>query len=273
VGRSRKRTAPDTEDNVPVNWLAHLDEWAKTASPATIWRNPYGYFPLTRYPRLRPHDDPAGRRTYLQHLGKQVSDIDANPEAAQAIEGLSLRQRSEVAALVFDCTLDLQEHTRWRGEDENYESLTRQAERLARNLESCKRSMRKAFDHFASATSGLTPMLDAEKIRWELENHIAAVEATILTSKLKGAVKRSSYYQAFADDPTALAMVKLFWLFHYGCRLSVGKSEVRVALIRNGLWSEYTKSTRYAVGGPEEARGCDAVRKAVERFRLPQRTS
>jgi hypothetical protein len=62
-------------------------------------------------------------------------------------------------------------------------------------------------------------------------------------------------------DPTTDNMVHLFWFFHHECNLSRDESEKRTALIRNAFWTKVKGIHKVMI-----FRGCDAVRKAVERF-------
>src|SRR5262249_25309541 len=85
----------------------------------------------------------------------------------------------------------------------------------------------------------------------------------------------SDFYRSVAseyprlEDPVRLAMVQLYWLLRHGCGLSGHESEVRVALIRNALWTKHgiTAIPIRAKGTPVKSKGCDAVHVAVMRFK------
>jgi hypothetical protein len=72
-----------------------------------------------------------------------------------------------------------------------------------------------------------------------------------------------------SDNPTAFGMVRLYWFFGHGCRLSGDESEVRVALIRNAFWREFGVETVPYRAKYEDAqsKGCEAVHVVVNRFR------
>jgi hypothetical protein len=68
--------------------------------------------------------------------------------------------------------------------------------------------------------------------------------------------------------------VQLYWLFRHGFDFDAGEAELRAALIRNCLWKDFAKPVRCSSRNlRDQSIGCDAVRKAVQRFRLPQGTT
>jgi hypothetical protein len=266
----------------PYNWLKRLDEAAANFPVAETWLQPYDYFVLTRYPHLQPREPERGdlpggylrpgRQTYEQQLREQEELIRAHAEACRTLEHLSLKQCCEVAALVSDLTMELEEHAKWTAQPKQLRDCARQVARLERSLGSGTRNIQKELGKMIAATSGLDPFVGGRRIRNSLEQisrEIAALKLALPAHyfwELGDAVRKSDYYQLFEHDPTTSAMAQLYWLFRYGCGLSVGESEVRVALIRNNLWSKYAGSISYGEGSSEESRGSDAVRNAVKRF-------
>jgi hypothetical protein len=66
----------------------------------------------------------------------------------------------------------------------------------------------------------------------------------------------------------SLNTVKLFWFFHYGCKLTEAEAEIRTALVRNKFWSEWVSSIPVLLEyNGTESKGCESVRHAVGRFR------
>jgi len=284
-GNSNKRVVQKARKKTGlVNWLKHLDEEAPCFSPALTWLQPYDYFLLTRYPRLQPRDDKIGERTYAKLVNRQEQQILAHPQAQQALVELSPERHKEVAALVFDWTVHFQEHAKWSKYPEQFRTRARQSARLARLLQSHRKKVQKSIVKIASAVSGFDPELGGKGIVEALQRNFEQIASAGLNTspwddgKLSSRVKESSYNQLFADDLVTLAMVQLFWFFRHGCELSVGESEVRAALIRNELWSDYADPVKRSIQKSEsnqkneESEGCDAVRQAVKRFRLPKGT-
>ena len=104
-----------------------------------------------------------------------------------------------------------------------------------------------------------------------------AADSDWLTRVKSLAQDRSSteYIKFLALTPLESEMVKLYWFFRHECGLQTGECEVRAALIRNCFWTKHGVRAvkirqRYQDG---ETRGCDAVRRAVERFRPEKGTS
>jgi hypothetical protein len=70
-------------------------------------------------------------------------------------------------------------------------------------------------------------------------------------------------------------MVMLYWFFRHECKLPAGESEVRTAMIRKSFWAKFgiEKVVFRPKYSADESLGCEAVRKAVERFRLDRGTT
>ena len=95
------------------------------------------------------------------------------------------------------------------------------------------------------------------------------------SERLEGRLQtlNSGYLAMFVRDPSTLSMVQLYWLLR-GFGLSAGESELRVGLIRNGLWKSSMGRVRCVTRRlGDQIIGCDAVRKAVQRFHLAKGTA
>jgi hypothetical protein len=287
VRDGNEHTAQEAERNSgPVNWLQWLDKIALTLPPAESWLQPYDYFLLTRHPHLQPPDPigrdykktyQVGKQTYERQLREQQERISADLEARQVLEGLSEVQCRQLAALVFELTVELQEHVKWKALPNELQKRTRPFARLVRGLETDARQMEKIIERT------LAKMPEVDRLIGR-DIHYSLVLISLQVAKFKAALqasfpgdvnaeaKNSDYYRKAVQDTPDRAMVELYWLLHYGCWLAVGESEFRVALIRNNLWLEYAGAVSCTIGSGEESRGCDAVRLAVRRFRLPEGT-
>jgi hypothetical protein len=284
-GTSREK--PAGERRKADNWLKWLDKIALTLPRAFSWLQPYDYFLLPRCPHLQPLDPGSrdykntfhdGKRTYEQQLREEQGRISDNLDARRVLEGLSEDLSRQLAALVFDLTVELEEQVSWTTQPKQFEKCAREVARLERKLESFTRRAQADVRTMLDAVAALERLGAGRRIHDSLERvsrEIAALQPALPASyfrELREAVKESDYFQLVANDPATLAMVQLYWFFHHGCGLPVGESEVRVALIRNNLWSKKAGTVNYAVGSTEESRGCDAVRQAVNRYRLPEGT-
>jgi hypothetical protein len=276
VSRAMEKATDHNKHAAPENWLEWLDALAQTFPGAETWSQPYSYFFLTRYPHLQPHDqnDDVGKRTYEERLRKQEELLSSNSKSRQALRKLSPGLRREVSALVSDLTMELEQHVKWKQMPMQMVKGTASQGRILRSLESKIRKLETTLGQMVNLTSKLPwPEIDGDvrKISKQVALFRAAMRP-LAPRRQANAVRNSDYFQMAAKDTPIFAMVRLFWLFHYGCKLTVGDAEVRVAAIRNALWSEYAEPVECAIRKSDESKGCDAVRKAVERFRLPKGT-
>jgi hypothetical protein len=271
VARSRTvriETQRSAKERRPINWLANVDKIACILAPADTWLHPYDYFHLTRYPRLRPKGDPIGERTYQKCLAKQIAEFEEHLEARRVLTKLSAYQRKELAALVFDWTCHFIDQAEWKEKTEISNALVRGSKKIERATKSLLNNIQAAVEKIPEA--GFESVVEAIKDSHE------TISGALMTSpdqyqKVADAMKNFPIYE---EDLTTLAMVQLYWLFHRSFRLPVGESEERVALIRNSLWSRYAKPVTLAISySGEESRGCDAVRRAVQRYQPQKGTS
>lgn len=134
------------------------------------------------------------------------------------------------------------------------------------------RDVRRKLENLRTYADRLDPMLGCKKY---------VVAAKDCLNRLPQKVDDSSFpnFQSLIEDPffytapmnpTNCCMVRLYWFFRRGCRLSGDESEVRVALIRNAFWGKYgIAPVSYRPDYSEaESKGCPAVHEAVRRFRL-----
>jgi hypothetical protein len=242
--------------------LAWLDARAADLLPAKSWLHPYDYFMLTRYSTLRPAEDnrpksnfPAGKATYEHHLAVEQQHLSLCE--ARILRMLLPEQRQQLSALVYELNLHFEEHRSYRDKMENLRALLRAEDRNSRLEE----KIRQGLEELSAIAEKLRDPLGEKLISDAIQHfNVQNVERSLF---------KSAHFRIFADDPSTLAMVQLYWLFRHGFELSSGESEVRVAMIRNCFsrtWGVH-KVARTARSGVA-AVGSDAVRKAVERFRL-----
>src|ERR1022692_3332939 len=115
----------------PYNWLKRLDEAAANFPVAENWED-YDCFVLTHHPQLQPRDpgDVVGRRAYEERLRDQEELISSNSSTRQVLRKLSPEQRREVSALVYDLTVELKQHVKWKQMPEEMVQGTGPLERL-----------------------------------------------------------------------------------------------------------------------------------------------
>lgn len=267
----------DRGGSAPVNWLASLDGWAQTWPPARSWLHPYDFFVLTRYPQLQPGEDSrpksnfaSGKETYEQHLAAQLERVgDCNQ---RILRRLTPEHRKELAALVFELSLHFEEHRQYAS------TVTKLREEIE-NLKRLELKVNQARDVILSAIQ------EVHKLASKLNDPVGS-DILAAASRMKVRASRqereswmdtligNNYFQLFASDASTLAMVQLYWLFRHGFGFEAGESELRVALIRNCEWKNLVKPVRCVSRNlGDQSIGCDAVRKAVRRFRLPQGTT
>lgn len=268
------------------NWLDWFDGEAKKLPPATSWLG-YSYFMFARYPRLRPvvlkapnrsqlnlH---AGHRAFRESLSEWLRQIQASREARDVLTGLSPCQRNQLAALVADSVEGFHGVGEYQARLKVHKDLCALAVRAPR----CQRLRHKKL---SEARSALERLIEYERsVAHDLGKDLLVPAENSLKCLPEQVPKIPDFHRLLNDPalhttPIKTAnkyMVRLYWFFRHGCKLSGDDSEVRVALIRNAFWRphgvpwvDYRKN--YATG---ESRGCDAVHIAVRRYPPDQGTS
>jgi hypothetical protein len=235
---------------------------------------------LARYPHLRPkeHIPPnrnvsAGQESFDRQLTKQQDGLAGCNK--RILRKLDPEQRNQLSALAFELSLHVEEHV-------NY---ARRLEELKRQIAKVKQSEKAAAREIAKIDSGLKQLSKiSESISDPVGSRILAeaqermpqsVDHLGWSKRLEGVLQtlNVSYLAMFAEDPGTLSMVQLYWLFRsFG--LGAGESELRVGLIRNGLWKSSMGRVRCVTRRlGDQIIGCDAVRKAVQRFHLAKGTA
>lgn len=274
VRQKTKRLAEsDPPDQVsgPINWLAHLDRKAARLRRRANWSDlaPYCFW-FIRYSHLRLDAPPDALQQELKKREAEIRGADL-----RILGTLSPDLRQQLAALVCDTINDFE---RFR---DRQRTLTRL--RNLRNDQGRKLA--------AKVKGAITAVSDLHSYAWNLDPWLREptagiakkflVEINVIQTERRMNPRRIADWadlhirmvteddnHPVPDDPTSSGMVKLYWFFHHGCELNTDEAEVRTALVRNALWTEYADAVRFVptYTGSESA-GCDAVRKAVTRFR------
>jgi hypothetical protein len=284
-GSKPSLSVAQTPGGTVAGWLAHLDAKAKTLQPATSWSNPYDCFMLARYPWLQPKSGlvpdttfRVGELMFSKWIKKQDECISTDKKARRALRDLNDSQRRQLAALVYECTVQLEEHLVWADRLRNAVKLAKEAESFEKRLTRTKNGLLRAFPEFEKASSRVDELVGPQEVLSQVRQLSSSIQQ-IRTSHgvdywagIRRSILESKYYRMVALDPTSMGMAQIFALLHYDFGITKGEAEVRTALIRNALWS--TRSThvpkvkitsRYL---HDQAIGCDAVRKAASRFRF-----
>lgn len=253
-----------------VDWLASLDGWAQEWTPAKSWLHPYDYFVLTRYPRLQPVEDAVGKEVYERQLARQLIQLASC--SLRILKRLTPEQQKQVAALVYELSLHFEEHRRYAEELARLRELIKSWKRLEREVGQAKRKIDSAIERVLKFASALKDPVGSNILAasCKMKQRLSPQDL----ESWMNALVRNDYFRLFASDPSILAMVQLYWLFRHGFGFDAGESELRTALIRNCLWTNFVKPVRcISRKMTDQPIGCDAVRKAVRRFRLPKGTT
>lgn len=289
----------------PFNWLKRLDKEAPKCPRARSWGN-YDYFVFARYPHLQPKADPGdstrkalggGPGGFCDTLVKWGAKIFQIRGGRLTLKGLNPDSRRQLAALVVDIVADFEdclEIAPWRAV---LKMVNLRGHRWELQLKRKVAKIKAALEDLRNRADRVDDRLTEEYLRFGEErprarnstpvkgllasafSHAAEDCLNILaqvgrTSRASALTSGRIFHPALENLAT-LGMVKLYWFFHYGCGLSAGESEVRVARIRNALWGKFgvPKVSYRAAYGTVESKGCDAVRIAISRFLPPQGTS
>ncbi len=253
------------------NWLKWLDGEVRKFPRGANWLKhpPFQFarcrlFMMARYPQLRrPFPD--------EILGRALSgaehEMSEHREARHALDGLNDRQRKELAALFLDTVDSLTSYKGYRRSANRVHKLANEAARRTRMLTRKLEKARRALEDLRKYGASLDELLG-----WE---HVRAAETSLERLRKLKEDTDPEFYQSIRpeypalEDPVTLGMVQLYWFFRHGCRLSGDEAEVRVARIRNALWTEHGVPEvgyrpEYQTG---ESKGCNTVHIAVLRFK------
>jgi len=279
---------PSPRSTTLVNWLSELDRKANTLPRATNWVQPYGLFMLMRYARLRPrpwpNDARSKRECWVQEataariLQEWESRIANHSETAVCLNGLSAKQRGQLAALLIETVEEFEYYKSLKGKSQWANEVQREARRRTRILDRKLQKARKAVGELRSYAEdsrvGKSPDQPDHAARVTLGYQYRIAAANALQSLVVPPPRIEVYESLRGEYPTpdraeTFGMVRLYWFFRHECGLTGHDSEVRVARLRNAFWTDYGASPvtcrpTYKTG---ESSGCEAVRLAVRRFR------
>lgn len=223
------------------NWLKWLDEEVQKFPSAADWLQhpPFQFarcrlFMMARYSQLRrPFPD----EVLSQEFSRAEHRIAEHPEARHALDGLNDQRKKEIAALFSDIIESLRSYRSHRRSANRVHKLTGEApsrtRMLTRKLEKARRALGDLREYAGS--------LD-ELLGWE---HVRAAESSLRALQKLKEDTAPEFYQSLKseypalEDPVTLGMVQLYWFLRHGCGLSGDEAEVRVARIRNSLWTEH----------------------------------
>jgi hypothetical protein len=255
-----------------------VDGWAREWPRATSWLQPYDYFVLVRYPHLQPKKriprNSAGRKSFNRQLTKQQKRLaECNK---RILRKLDPEQRKQLSALVYELTIHFEEQINYAGRLREFEKQSPQMKRAERVTARAKAKINTALNQLSKIGESIGDAVDVRTLA-ETQKQISQTIDDLgwsperLDDRLQAL--NSSYLAMFAQDPSTLSMVQLYSLL-LSFDLSVGESELRVGLIRNGLWKRWVGPVRCVTRRLDDQMiGCDAVRKAVRRFQFPKGTT
>ncbi|HTC63607.1 MAG TPA: hypothetical protein VK709_12250 [Candidatus Saccharimonadales bacterium] len=269
----------------PFDWLKDLDQRG-CRLPRAVHISDYPLFYFARYPSLRPHTirrkplDEALKEAGYEYYGQLLSECEKKVESrcGRAAENLTSGQRIQLFALLIDIQDEIQRFKSRRRDTDRFGTLAREGpalqKQLPRNLSAARRSLL-----LLVGRSRRYELLDPPTGR---KYRVAASAALDQLRNLPKLEKRS--FDGFATISRELrpvtkgsityAMVRLYWFFHSGCGLRRDEAEVRVALLRNGLWKSDVDEVDFSLGDDSDLpKGCRAVYVAVSRYHLSKNTS
>jgi hypothetical protein len=256
---SKKVKTQAVKEKKPINWLREIDRQAESL-PKQPDNAYYGLFRLVRYPWLLAEPLNQLVRIEMAHIRKAIS---TDKETKRVLEGLSPVLRTQLAALIIDTRADLDDFF-GKGELKN---LAKKAQMQTKKLRQALTQAKSAVRLLHTYASKAHPHI-GENARVLAEEGFSFLEQIrIPTKKYVNELPEYSHIL----QPTkrvGLNTAKLFGFFHYGCELTKAEAEIRTALIRNKFWVEWvdTIPVRLEYDGIE-SKGCESVRRAVERFR------
>jgi hypothetical protein len=222
---------------------------------------------LVRYPELqplRPDSTPGERRFYdswrQSFEGKLAeSEETIRARAKSVLSKLTVEQRRQVAALCAEIIDEFKGYAAAKPDLACRNKRAEQAQRLDAQY-------RKKVSRFIQDLKAMRA--DDETVRAAWHNRVATIEQCLTNPDNMVRTVPFNHFRrppgTSPESPCPYGMVQLFSLLHDGFALSVGEAEVRVAVIRNKFWAPRVETVKYNMR-PKSLRGCDAVRKAVER--------
>ena len=269
----------------PFDWLKDLDQRA-CRFPRATHISDYPLFYFARYPSLRPRTirrkplDEALKEAGHEHFGQLISECEKKVESqcGRAAEYLTSDQRIQLFALLIDIQDEIQRFkSQCLGRD-RFCTLAREGpalqKQIPRNLDAARRSLL-----LLAGRSHRYELLDPPSGRKYAAAANAALDQLGNLRKLEnrsfdGLATISRELRPVTKSPITYAMVRLYWLFHSGCGLRRDEAEVRVALLRNGLWKSDVDEVDFSLGEDSDLpKGCRAVYAAVSRYHLSKNTS
>jgi hypothetical protein len=281
-----------------INWLETLDMLMASYEPSPYW-DYQNWFIYARYRRMSPGFGPVTRPTnesqhepltYDKIMSEWTRKLD--DRVPTVVKGLSQGQKEQLAALIID-SIDSFEARLTDKSTKDYmrdflkreraweHKLDNKAKAVLRAVEKWKREIKKKSPYpikeLSYDNSGIeirtiprvfrTGHSDA-KIVEDILRLLKNRRAQSLPEDSKR-VMTKVIDSCRVKNPAAGYMVFMYWFFRHDCKCLIGDAEERVALIRNTFWNDLAKPVKLNSDYYyEDAKGCNAVRIAVERFTI-----
>jgi hypothetical protein len=254
--------------SAPINWLEQLDRNVRKLRSGSDWLRESDLalqrcrrFIMVRFPEL---PTPFVQSVFRREISRGEKQIGDSTHAERVLRDLKPIQKSQLAGLLLDVVEALQVHARHQQSSKKVQELNSEADRRTRMLFRKASSVRRDLEGLQRYAERLHPSLGLDYAR-------AASRCLKSLANLKEDPSAGEYFRSIRsvyptlEDPGQLGIVELYWFFRHECHCTGADSEVRVAMIANeflGLKLKYLPQYKDA-----ESQGCQAVRRAVSRFR------
>jgi hypothetical protein len=250
------------------NWLRALDRRVKSlveAGKIGDWRTAFAQescrlFLMTRYSfRSGPMPSKVVEDTILTELLR----LQGSKNGPSILKDLSYKQQQQLGALLWDIQEALTSY-------ESHQQSAREIRKLAREVPGREEKLRTKLDKIRSALYDLLALAYESNPTVGHEYVLKARKCLGVLSVLNIGGMAGKYFQGLRDElqefhePKSRGLVQLYWFFRYEARFSGVESEIRAAMIANDILH---LNLQYRIKYRAEARGCQGVRRAVERYR------
>jgi hypothetical protein len=237
---------------------------------------------LVRYPHLRPDTsadvNASGKSlepsesTAWNLIAQQDNIIAAHPEGQRVMDGLSLNQRQQLAALVIDQKKDFDYKTERSTAAKALAKAAKEADRRQRKLETKLKNIRDALDELLGLAGDLHPGMGGpyKLAAEECLNQLDMVGPPATPEMWQERLETHKEIWGPPEDPSSFALVELYRFFRHECQQNGKESEVRAAIVRNEFLAPAGKGklaykSKYQRDTAESKAG-SAVRNAVSRY-------
>jgi hypothetical protein len=286
----RSRVARPKRSRSKINWLKRLDQRIEGSDLRESWSVALAEegcptFIIVRYPLLKRRHTDQGLAYYVR-TGEKMLRTSKNRD--RILGELNWEQTQQLAALVLDIKESMRTYGSYRVSVRRNQELSKVGPRRLKKLESKRRDAQDALESLRKYAHKVGAILGFEYERLAVncleiltmcidelpEKKVSAYGYPRRTvSRMRRVIFAASAYKYLRglkgpsqqfEEPSTRGLVQLFWFFHHEAAIPVGEAEVKVAMIANDFLDMTLKYV--SQDGDAESRGCDAVRKAVERY-------